>query len=422
MKLKKIFQTSVEKNYFFGYYDKSQLNIASNKLLALEVTNIDKIPDKDDKAEIGYFNINDEDRNFVSLTSTKTFNWQQGCMLQWLGPDFNSKIIYNDLDDTGFVSYIMDIETNEKSKMSMPVYTVTPDGKHAICVDNERHYWFRRGYSYDGVYNEEKRKPIVENDGLWLLSLETNSVSQVINLKDLLKNKPLSNMKNAIHYVEHPMFNKSGTRFCFLHRWRLEDGGIYARLYTANLDGSDLYLLSDSGRVGHFCWKNDNEMLMYGGLSTPINKLRKYKNIVKFFIRPLLPLYHKIVNDNSSISKKLTGDSYLVLKDKTEEKSRVALEISDEDGHPSFNNQSENYFITDTYPDPDEGSIAKLIYYNLENSKHIILDELNSISEFDNSPLRCDLHPKWSFDGKYISIDTMNDGVRGCYLYRIEED
>jgi len=51
-----------------------------------------------------------------------------------------------------------------------------------------------------------------------------------------------------------------------------------------------------------------------------------------------------------------------------------------------------------------------------------VIDELDSISEYDNSPIRCDLHPRWSFNGKYVSIDTMNDGVRSSYLYEIYDE
>ena len=78
------------------------------------------------------------------------------------------------------------------------------------------------------------------------------------------------------------MISPDNNRLSFLHRWKIEDGGIYARLYTANIDGSELHLLSDSGRMSHFCWRNENEILAWGGLQNSINLLRKYKNVVKY--------------------------------------------------------------------------------------------------------------------------------------------
>ena len=45
--------------------------------------------------------------------------------------------------------------------------------------------------------------------------------------------------------------------------------------------------------------------------------------------------------------------------------------------------------------------------------------DLSSLKELDNSPLRCDLHPRLSHDGEYVSIDTLNRGYRQSYLYKI---
>jgi hypothetical protein len=414
-----IFVSPQDHHYFFGYYDKSQLDQSSTKLLALQVDFMDHLPDRNDRAIIGYFDLEADGQPFVKLSETRTFNWQQGCMLQWLGPDYESRIIYNDLENGHFISVILDLQTGQRKVLPMPVYSVASDGKSAMCIDHERHHFCRRGYSYDGVTSSEKDKKIVPGDGIWRLDLETGESQKIIALEDLLANHPLSNMQGATHYLEHLMFNPSGTRFCFLHRWKMTEGGIYARLYTAAEDGKELYLLNDSGRMSHFCWRNDKEILTYGGLTNPVNRLRRYKKLVRYFFKPLLPLYHKLVNDNSSISKALTGDSYLLFKDQSQERKRVAPEISDEDGHPSFPAGNQAAFISDTYPDPNEGSVAKLLKYNLETGAHEVLAELDSISEYDDSALRCDLHPKCAFDGKHVSIDTMDQGIRSTYLYRI---
>jgi hypothetical protein len=421
MKAFNIFKTPVDSHYFFGYYDKLQLNKDNSKLLILKVDFMDHVPNKNDKATIGYFDLENKNK-FIKITTTRAFNWQQGCMLQWLGPDYNKRVIYNDLIDNKLVSVILDLETDRKKIIEKAVYSTHPNGKHAITIDFERHHWCRRGYSYDGNFSEKKNKPIVDNDAIWHLDLEANKSKKIIYLKDMIKYKPLSNMENATHYLEHLMFNTTGNRFCFLHRWKIADGGVYARLYTVNTDGSDLYLLNDSGRVGHFCWQDDQHLLVYGGLENKINSLRKHKKILKYFIKPLLPLYHKLVNDNSKLSKAVTGDSYVLFTDKTKEVERVAADISNEDGHPSFSREgNKDVFITDIYPDPNEGSIAKLIMFNLAKNKHVLLDELSSIQEYDDTPLRCDLHPRWSSDGEFISIDTMDSGVRGCYLYKVSK-
>ncbi len=98
MKATLVFKTPKVGHFFFGYYDKLQLSKNNSKLLALKVAFIDHVPHKEDKAIIGYFDLTNKEQPFIILAETSVFNWQQGCMLQWLGEDYNSTIIYNDLN------------------------------------------------------------------------------------------------------------------------------------------------------------------------------------------------------------------------------------------------------------------------------------------------------------------------------------
>ncbi len=230
--------------------------------------------------------------------------------------------------------------------------------------------------------------------------------------------KPLSNMKNSIHYIEHLMISPDNKRFAFLHRWTIGDGGIYSRLYTSNIDGSDIYLLNDSGRMSHFYWKGNNHLLAWGGIENSINKMRKYKNIIRFFIKPLLPLYHQFFRNISSIRNIATGDSYLIFQDKTKNVEKINTDILKEDGHPSFS-CNKNLFISDTYPNAK--GVSELFLFDIKYDKKILIDKLNSIKKLNNSASRCDLHPKWSLDGKYVSIDTTDQGYRSMYIYKIKD-
>ena len=76
-----------------------------------------------------------------------------------------------------------------------------------------------------------------------------------------------------------------------------------------------------------------------------------------------------------------------------------------------------NWIVTDTYP--DRFGVLQLILFNIKTNEKIVVDKLKSLQLYDNSPNRCDLHPKWSFGGEFVSVDTMNDGVRSIYVYKI---
>jgi Tol biopolymer transport system component len=69
--------------------------------------------------------------------------------------------------------------------------------------------------------------------------------------------------------------------------------------------------------------------------------------------------------------------------------------------------------LTDSYPGKD--SCRKLFLYNLESK------EAFEIGSFYADPAyptvtRCDLHPNWSRDDKYVCIDSIHEGSRQVYL------
>ena len=107
-------------------------------------------------------------------------------------------------------------------------------------------------------------------------------------------------MNEGPNYLEHLMVNPSGTQFAFLHRWK-NFGGIYARLYVADTDGKNIKIINNSGRMSHFCWKNDTQILGWGGLRNAFNLLRSYKNFAKYIVKPLMPLYRRLAKASSSI-------------------------------------------------------------------------------------------------------------------------
>ena len=418
MKSEIIFKTPIEGHYFFGYFDKSPIDKKSKRLLAHRVSFIDRLPNKNDFTEIGFFDI-EEAGDFNVLDKTNAFNWQQGSMLQWLGPDHNNSIIFNTRMSDKFCSKVIDIKNNSTRILEQPIYSVTHDGCFAFSIDFERHYWCRRGYSYAGIENQSKNRNIVNDDGIDLVNISTGDTKRIIRIEELIEIQPISTMKDAIHYVEHVIPNKSGKKIAFLHRW-LHDSGIHTRLICSTSDGEEVEVINDSGRVTHFSWMDDERLILYGAIENKFNSARKNKILNKLIIKNILPIYKMIFSGNSMIgnspfTKRVSGDAYIHYDLEKRKAKKISNEKLDRDGHPSSPIGISEFFITDTYP--DENSIAKLMIHDLVTDQTHIIDTLHSIKEFDNTPLRCDLHPKCSYDGKYISIDTMHSGVRSIYVY-----
>jgi len=422
IKVKRIFETPSDKNFFFGYFNTHQISSDDTSLIALKCKNIDRVPNPDDGdfAEIGLFSLKDNIKEFKKFGLTHSFNWQQGCLAQFIGPDFSNKIIFNDFDEelNQYISKIYDISKETTEVLPFPIYAVFPCGTKALSIDFERHFWCRRGYSYGNIKNNKKNMKVVPDDGIWVSDFKSKTKKLLISLEMLLEESPISNMINATHYLEHMTISPCGSRFVFLHRWKLEEGGIHSRFYSYDMRTEKYHILNDSGRMSHFCWQDNNQIIGYGGIQNKFNKLRKNKTFVKRFFKPIMPIYKFFVKDSSVISKKLTGDSYININVNSKKIKKIALDLITEDGHPSINPGS-HVFITDTYARLDINQKPKLIAYDLNLKKSFCIDELGSIKEFDESPIRCDLHPRVSFSGKLLSIDTMDKGYRGIYVYEM---
>ncbi|HJO25527.1 MAG: hypothetical protein QF890_01460 [Myxococcota bacterium] len=129
------------------------------------------MPRAEDRVQIGYWSL--EEGKFYPVAETRAYNWQQGAQLQWLPPDYSTRIVFNDREGDRFVSRIVNIEDGTSRALPFPIYTVHPAGTSAVCVNCERSYFRRPGYNYQGVVKPEWDVPLHPDDGLFRLDLET---------------------------------------------------------------------------------------------------------------------------------------------------------------------------------------------------------------------------------------------------------
>lgn len=421
----RIFESPADAAYFFGYFNTPQVSADGGKLLALRVARFDRVPEPGDVAEVGWFQIGVDSPVFHKIGETTAFNWQQGAMLQFLGPDYQSRVIWNHFDGTAYRARIHDLETG-RGRDVPAIYDPFPDGESAVTVDFERHAWCRRGYSYGNVMKQEKNAPVVAGDAIWKVDLATGASRPIVELADMMALSPHGTMAGATHYLEHAAINPSGTHFVFLHRWR-HANGIHSRLLVANADGGDIRILNDSGRMSHFCWASDTTLLGYGGKANAVNTLRRNRALVKTLFKPLLPIYKRLVRDSSGLAKSLTGDAYYLLDiENPGQLVLVAPSVRAEDGHPAMLPQDPetgaHIFVTDTYARAEYGLRPRLLAVDPHTDTYQVLDELGSIDQHDETPTRCDLHPRVTQtpQGVLVSIDTMDGGQRRTYAYRME--
>ena len=185
-------------------------------------------------------------------------------MLQWLGPDYSSHILYNDYRDGRYVAVILEIKSGKERIIPAPVYTVAANGKTALTLDFSRLYNLRPGYGYYNVPEKTKNVSLPDAVAIWKINLEDGEVKPLLTYKDFADFQPRPEMQriDSVHKVNHLMLSPNGRRFMVLYRW-FTGQRKYTRLITCNIDGSDMYVLSDDDMVSHCFWKNNRAILAF---------------------------------------------------------------------------------------------------------------------------------------------------------------
>ncbi len=360
--------------YFFGYYDKSPWDISDRYVLCLQAKCTWKDVAPKEPANIVLIDTGNNNRIRI-LGQTHAWNVQQGCMLQWLGPDFQSKIIYNDFRDNHYCSVILSIDTLKERVIDMPVYSIAQSGEFALTLDFSRLHRLRKGYGYSNLQDKTVGVLVPESPCIWKIDFISGNITPLLYYSDFYKFETRKEMDSAEHKVNHIMISPSGKRFMVLHRW-IHGQRKYSRLITCNIDGTGMYNLLDDDMVSHCNWKGDDEIIAFA-------------NIKNF------------------------GVGYYLLKDKGHEFKRLWPEL-DRDGHPSYS-PNKKLVVTDTYPDRARMST---LYCMQEDEEPRVIAKVFMPFKYDNDT-RCDLHPRWSRDEKMLCIDSVKFGKRSLFIGKI---
>ena len=369
--------------FFFGYYDKSPWDITGRYMLCMRAKDTWSEPDPLGEAEILLIDTQ-EKNSYRKLATTHTWNVQQGCMAQWLGPTFDKEILYNDLRDGKYCSVILNIETGVERVLPMPVYTVSADGKTALSLDFSRLHSLRLGYGYAELPETTKGVALPDTTAVWRMDIETGEVVELLKYTDFASFQPRKEMQEecSVHKVNHLMLSPNGKRFMVLYRWFCGQRK-YTRLITCNVDGTDMYVLSDDDMVSHCYWKNDEEIIAFE-------------------------------------RKKEFGPGFYLMKDKTQEWSHIWPQLSN-DGHPSYCPADNHLVVFDTYPSRSRIQEVKLGLDTDTTGESVkTIAKVFAPFKYDNDT-RCDLHPRWSRDGKKVCFDSVFEGKRGLYIVNIDE-
>ncbi len=364
--------------HWFAYYDKLQFSPDNRFVLSNQVDFEHRSPTSEDVINVGMVDLQDGDK-WIELGQSRAWNWQQGCMLQWV-PGTESSVMWNDREDGQFVCHVLNVKSGKKRTLPHPVYALSPDGRWGIAPDFRRLNDTRPGYGYAGVADPNRDNLTPDDAGLWKVDMETGKQELLITFADAAAIPYEGGFSNgAKHWFNHLLFSPDGSRFIFLHRWRGDKEGksFSTRLFTADQNGKDLYVLDPLGRTSHFVWRDPEHVFAWA--------------------------FHPS-----------HGDRFYLYRDKTREVEVVGKDKMPVNGHntylPGKNNE---WVLNDCYPDKKRMQTPYL--YHIPTDRRVDLGHFYSPALYTGE-WRCDTHPRSSRDGKLVCIDSPHNSGRQLYL------
>lgn len=356
---------------FFGYYDKSPLN-AAGEYIIFQSSPVDTqdLPNGDLAIELIVFDI--KANKYTVIDELYAYNWQQGSKLMWLTDD---EFIYNNYcqESGAYISKIYNIKSKTIKTINYPIYDCYK-GTFAVGLNFERLNIGRADYSYSNK-NEVIDWENNEFDGLFYIDLEANTSKLIVALSDIIKSNYKDSMSGAKHKFNHVMISPDGKNIMFMHRWFTSANRRYDTLWSCDVGGENLSIISDDDMVSHCYWYDNNNVFAY---------LRDYS----------------------------LGDKYYMINIQSKHKTVIGKGIIDAfgDGHPSISNDK---VLFDTYP--DKARMKRMYIFDMNSKKLSDLGEFYESFNYYNET-RCDLHPRFSFDGTKVFFDSVHEGKRHLYM------
>lgn len=403
--------TKGPENHFFGYYDKSPWNNRGDAILAHRCASYNRMPATGEAVEIGVI---DEKRSeeFRPVAKTRAWNFQQGAMAQWVSGEH---IIFNNVNDGTAVATLVRSDGSVEARYDRPIATISASGSWAVSINFGRLSQLKPEYGYAGLSDVYAGSRLPVDDGLWRLDLKSGRSDLLLPLSQIAAMGPDGDSGDAVHYLNHPMVNRTDDRICFLHRHINRAGTQHTRLFSCRPDGSELTLLI-SGMASHAAWRNASELLAWAGeramLKSAATGFAKRLPVGK-----ILKILYRALGKPALLKTTIMNDRYIVFDHDSGTRRDVVRGILRTDGHCSFSPDGE-WFVTDTYP--DRNGLTSLFIVRWKSEQVIKIKEFLMPTELDNE-VRCDLHPRWHPTAPIICVDSAHLGSRQMYQIDVSE-
>ena len=379
------------KFHWRGYYDKLLFSPDDRFVLANEVDFEGRSPTLADSIRVGMVDTQDKDR-WIDLGGSNAWNWQQGCMLQWV-PGSDRDVAWNDREGGRFMTRVLDVKSGRTRTLPNPFYTFSPDGQTAFAPDFARLDVTRPGYGYATGAERDiwKLKPAPDDIGIWRMDVATGKQRLLFSLAEAAK-IPFTGPATAaftpgsVHWFNHLLCNTDGTRLFFLHRWRNpgDKASFRTRALTIDVNGGKVHVMDPNGGTSHFVWRDPQHIFAWA--------------------------WHPS-----------HGERFYIYKDLSDEVTVVGKDAMPVNGHNTYlPNTNNEWVLNDTYPQ-GPAKLQRPYLYHIPTNRRIEVGAFPTVAAINGKEWRCDTHPSASRSGRQFCFDSAHASGRQVYVADIAQ-
>ena len=359
-------------SFFFGYHDKKPFNNDDTKIIFHSYKNLKSLKDQSKKkVSINLIDLK-KDKMFI-LDNTKAWSWQIGASLLW--HPHKDIVFFNKKLNKKYITRQIDLNSNKIKDLNFSIYNISPKGDKFLIADFIKIGMFRKGYGFEKkkspkIFSYKKKRSKLE------IIISKRNKRKTLHIFDETKKKDVLGS-----YINHQTFSPNGKKIAYFYTLLKKNNQrqIYFYYFCLTKKKNYLFNISKSKLISHYCWRNNDEILI-----TMKEDKKKY-----FYI-----IYNTKTKKIKSLNSKLNKD-----------------------GHPMFNPKNKDLFVSDTYP--NLFGFQKLFIFSLSKNKVIWKRFIYSPYKFSGI-LRCDLHPRWSNDGKKIFVDFVENANRNIGIFETQ--
>ncbi|MGI5877529.1 MAG: hypothetical protein ACOX7W_02845 [Christensenellales bacterium] len=360
--------------YFFGYYD--LFATSGNMHLCHRLPFIDRLHRAGDRAQLGTLPLTGGE--FTPFDDTAAWCFQQGAMMQFV-PGLPDTVLYNVEHKDGYGARMRNLRTGAAREYGRPVSALSPDGTFFLSVNMARLYDFRPGYGYAGIPDPYGSEAAPRTDGVWRVDMGTGRETLLVTLATLQKLAGDYFVAGEKLCINHITVAPGGRRYVMLLR-NMEKRPWRTLVLTADCGGAgEPFVILDDTYASHYWWQDTDRLLFHC----------------------------RVAGQN---------DMY-TLHDGTRRAEAWDPGYFAFDGHMRTA-PGGKWLSYDSYPDA-EGK-RRLLVYDTVSGTGFELARLHGHNP-DPADIRCDLHPRWSHDGAWLTFDSVHEGFRGVYAVSVAD-